>query len=159
MDGAIITEKLLNVIARRAKAIGFRRQDVEDAVQDVAVSILEFEYVPEKWQGLGQDAALDILIARRLTDLFRRHIRRERFESRLPKFNDIIEPKDQEMPVDLRELVASLSAREQAVCQAIEESASLDAAAQAVGCSTEQLQDILAGMRRRFADAGMGVSA
>lgn len=65
----------LNLIKSRARLMGFRRHDLEDAVQEVMLTVLEFEYDVEKSNGATETTALTTVIDRRL-NLLRRSQRR-----------------------------------------------------------------------------------
>jgi DNA-directed RNA polymerase specialized sigma24 family protein len=65
----------LNLIKSRARLLGFRRHDLEDAVQEVAMIVLEFEYDAEKSNGATETTALITVIDRRL-QLLKRSKRR-----------------------------------------------------------------------------------
>ena len=56
----------LNLIKSRARLQGFRRHSLEDAVQEVALVVLEFEYDAEKSNGATETTALVTVIDRRL---------------------------------------------------------------------------------------------
>lgn len=61
----------LNLIKSRARLMGFRRHDLEDAVQEVMLAVLEFEYEPEKPNGGKEVTALTTIIDRKLISLKR----------------------------------------------------------------------------------------
>ena len=65
-----LNEKL-NLIKTRARLMGFRRHDLEDAVQEVMLSVLEFVYDFEKSNGATEATALTTVIDRKLIDLKR----------------------------------------------------------------------------------------
>lgn len=67
----------LNLIKGRARLLGFRRHNLEDAVQEVMLAVLEFEYAPEKSNGATETTALTTVIDRRLK-LLKRANRRYR---------------------------------------------------------------------------------
>lgn len=56
----------LNLIKSRARLMGFRRHDLEDAVQEVTLAVLEFEYDKQKSNGATETTALTTVIDRRL---------------------------------------------------------------------------------------------
>ena len=65
-----LNEKL-NLIKTRARLMGFRRHDLEDAVQEVMLEVLEFKYEPEKSNGATETTALTTVIDRKLVSLTR----------------------------------------------------------------------------------------
>lgn len=65
-----LNEKL-NLIKTRARLLGFRRHDLEDAVQEVMLTVLEFVYDFEKSNGATEATALTTVIDRKLIDLKR----------------------------------------------------------------------------------------
>lgn len=64
-------EEKLELIKGRARIMGFRRHDLEDAVQEAVLAVLEFEYVPEKSNGATETTALITVIDRKLVSLKR----------------------------------------------------------------------------------------
>ncbi len=64
-------EEKLNLVKSRARIMGFRRHDLEDAVQEVMLSVLEFQYDPEQPNGGTETTALTTVIDRRLSLLNR----------------------------------------------------------------------------------------
>ena len=59
-------EEKLDLVKSRARIMGFRRHDLEDAVQEVMLSVLEFQYDPEQPNGGTETTALITVIDRRL---------------------------------------------------------------------------------------------
>lgn len=59
-------DEKLNLIKSRARRMGFRRHDLEDAVQEVMLAVLEFEFDEEKSNGATETTALTTVIERRL---------------------------------------------------------------------------------------------
>ena len=64
-------EEKLDLVKSRARIMGFRRHDLEDAVQEVMLSVLEFQYDPEQPNGGTETTALITVIDRRLLILKR----------------------------------------------------------------------------------------
>lgn len=60
-----LNEKL-NLIKTRARLMGFRAHDLEDAVQEIVMVVLGFEYDAEKSNGASATTALITVIDRRL---------------------------------------------------------------------------------------------
>jgi DNA-directed RNA polymerase specialized sigma24 family protein len=65
-----LVEKLA-LVQSRARIMGFRRHDLEDAVQEVMLSVLEFQYDPEQPNGGTETTALTTVIDRKLVSLKR----------------------------------------------------------------------------------------
>ena len=61
----------LSLIKSRARLRGFRQHDLEDAVQEVMLVVLEFEYEPGKPNGGSESTALTTIIDHKLIDLKR----------------------------------------------------------------------------------------
>ncbi|GIX04907.1 MAG: hypothetical protein KatS3mg114_0776 [Planctomycetaceae bacterium] len=64
-------EEKLDLVKSRARIMGFRRHDLEDAVQEVMLSVLEFQYDPEQPNGGTETTALITVIDRKLVSLKR----------------------------------------------------------------------------------------
>ena len=59
-------DEKLSLIKSRARLMGFRGHDLEDAVQEVMLAVLEFQYDPEMPDGGTETTALTTVIDRRL---------------------------------------------------------------------------------------------
>lgn len=75
-------EEKLDLVKSRARIMGFRRHDLEDAVQEVMLSVLEFEYDVEKSNGATETTALTTVIDRKLISLKRVNRRRAKILER-----------------------------------------------------------------------------
>ncbi len=75
-------EEKLDLVKSRARIMGFRRHDLEDAVQEVMLSVLEFQYDPEQPNGGTETTALITVIDRRLISLKRVNRRHARIVER-----------------------------------------------------------------------------
>lgn len=71
-------DEKLDLVKSRARIMGFRRHDLEDAVQEVMLSVLEFQYDPEQPDGGSETTALTTVIDRKLVSLKRVHRRHAR---------------------------------------------------------------------------------
>jgi len=75
-DGVVEAWKV-ELALRRAKRKGFRRHDLEDAMQMLVLVMLDFKYDPARANGLSEKQALSGLIDRRLIDAVRNNRRHD----------------------------------------------------------------------------------
>ena len=64
-------EEKLDLIRSRAVRFGIKRHDLEDAVQDVIIDLLEFTPDPDKTNGATESTVLIAVIDRRLMEWLR----------------------------------------------------------------------------------------
>ena len=75
-DYATVIEKWkVDLIVARAKRLGFRRQDLEDAQQSIVLALLAFQFDPSKANGATESTAVTSVIDHQLFNLQRRRNR------------------------------------------------------------------------------------
>lgn len=157
---------LLALIARRGRRQGLAGADLDDAVQEVAPAVLDFEYDPERWQGASLRTVLTAVIDRRLRALrrrearYRRHIEmvldaaRARYETAHGAQEPYYE-EPTEVAVDVRAVVAALSDEDRAICVALSEGCSLAEVALRLACDWHTVNRRVAKIREEFERLGL----
>ena len=148
----------VELIASRAKRFGVRRQDLEDAQQEIVLDILEFRFDEAKANGACERTALTSLIDRRLMTFARSKRRYEKHVEPAPNpcsdKSDGREPfaepmETHSLALDVRDAIAGLSAEEQAVCAALAEGESIAEIARRLGRSWHAANKLVDRLRRR----------
>jgi len=108
---------------RRARRWGFRGADTEDAVQEVALALLDLDYDPAVWNGRGERYAAGVVIDRRLATLRRCEVR---YRSRVQRWMRLDNPSQVEIDpspdlteVDLRADIGGVLQELPAVTQCV----------------------------------------
>jgi len=104
----------------RAKKLGFKRHDLEDAVQEMVILALGFVFEPSRSNGLSEEQALSGLFDRRLIDMRKKRTRQAN------RIEDV--PTDErpdhkasylDRDVDVRMAMQYLGQRQQRICRAL----------------------------------------
>ena len=157
---------MLELIARRARLLGFAGADLEDAVQEVAPAVFAFEYDPDKWSGASAKTVLTAVIDRRLRAVRRREIRyRQHLEAALELVQAKYETSDgpqepyyeeaTELAVDVQAAVAGLGEQDRAICIALSEGCSLTEVAVRLDCDWHTVHRRVATIREHFEQIGL----
>lgn len=162
---ALTIEEKLDLIRSRAKRFGLRRHDLEDAVQDVMLDLLEFTPDPEKTNGASESTILIAVIDRRLMECRRTQKRYQDMVDRcgtmLPSGDELMAESGvaaNETALDVTTLLADLPEFEQQVGQMLSEghTATSIAIARELGISRRAVSESVAAIRERFTSAGLG---
>lgn len=163
-DGIVDAWKI-ELIASRAKRLGIRRHDLEDAQQEIVLDILNFRFDAAKSNGACERTALTSLIDRRLMTIARTKKRYEKHVGPMPKKTrddgaeerePSTEPIEQHsLAMDVREAIGALSDDEQAVCAALAGGASTADIARQLGRSWHGAAKLVARVRRHFEVLGL----
>lgn len=165
-------DEKLELIQGRARRLGFRRHDLEDAVQEVAIAVLEFTFDPARSNGATETTALITVIDRRLKSLLRSERRYAgllaRAAGHLSVACDGLDdgPCCEEDAVDsiliedaVAEIVDQMDAEMQQVCQLLMDGKSTTAIADELGYGWHRVNRIVSAIRQRFESAGLNPTA
>lgn len=146
------------LITARAKRLGFRGTDADDAFQEVILAVLGFVYDEDKSNGACEATALTTVIDRRLRSHLRRRYRQDRVEQFSPE--TLVDEGPSYLPtlardVDVREALARLPEREQSICQSLAQGESIAQIANGLGCSWHALDRAVVHIRAYFEDLGL----
>jgi RNA polymerase sigma factor (sigma-70 family) len=152
----------LDLIARRARRLGLRGPDIDDAVQELALDVLDFDYDPQRAGGASEPAVLAGVIDNRLVSLLRS---RDRYQMHLARLaadlgpdSEIDESQDLsrcELRSDVCDLVNALPADYQDVCLRLMAGESLAEIADARECGWHTIRRMLDQIRATFVEAGI----
>ena len=110
----------VDLIACRAKRMGFGKHDLPDLTQRLAMVLGRFTYDPSKANGAKESTAVQALVDRylrfvhRTADRYREHVEFASLRSEPTCHAD-----DEYLAIDVRQSVAALSERDQVVCRGL----------------------------------------
>jgi DNA-binding NarL/FixJ family response regulator len=166
--GDLVETWKVELIVERARRKGVRKDDLEDAQQEVIRSVLRFQYDPAKSNGATEATALTALIDNHLTFLQRGAARRSKNHERYLRSLGIAENKPLPEPtgpdydrlhglvLDVREAVAKLTPAERAVCDALSLGIRRHRIAKELHLSRYGVDLMVKRIRDRFAALGLG---
>lgn len=164
-------EEKLSLIKSRARLMGFRRHDLEGAVQEVMITVLEFEYDVEKSNGATESTALATVIDRRL-NLMRRSQRRyagliERATERLSveyqgcddgPFEMDRSGEERVASAELEDLIARMDDEMQQVCRLMMEGMLTRGISRKLKMGWKRVDELIPAIRERLEAAGLNPS-
>lgn len=157
-----IDEKL-QLIRSRAVQLGIRRHDLEDAIQEAMLELLEFSPDPEKTNGASESTILTKVIDRRLFKWLRDRNHHQEIVERswlmMPSEEELltdsrVEGSDTEM--DVATLVSELPEFEQRVARMLSEGHTATSIARELGVDRRITNAAVECIRARFEEAGLG---
>jgi RNA polymerase sigma factor (sigma-70 family) len=160
---ALTIEEKLDLIRNRAKRFGLRRHDLEDAVQEVMLQLLDFTPDPDKTNGASESTILIAVIDRRLMEWRRTQKRYQDMVNRcgamLPSGDELMTESGaaaSDTALDVTTLLADLPEFEQQVGRMLSEGHTATSIARALGTGRRTVGEAVAAIRERFANAGLG---
>lgn len=156
-------EQKLELIRSRAVQLGLRRHDLEDAIQEAMLELLEFSPDPDKTNGASESTILTKVIDRRLFKWLRDRSHHQEIVERswmmLPSEDELltdsrIESSDTE--IDVATLVSGLPEFEQRVARMLTEGHTATSIARELGVDRRVTNAAVESIRTRFAEAGLG---
>lgn len=163
-DGLLDRWKV-RLMARRARRLGFRPDEIDDAMQELVFDVLAFRYDAARSGGASEATALTAVIDNRLRTLrrgwrrYRKHVAALRARSGVDeargRWPEPVEDETAVLVMDVRGAVALLSAREQRLCRALLAGRTLADVARRRGCDWHVPARVLAHVRRRFEALGL----
>lgn len=156
-------EEKLHLIRSRAVRFGIKRHDLEDAVQDVIIDLLEFTPDPDKTNGATESTVLIAVIDRRLMEWLRTQ---KRYQDMLGRCGTMLPSGDElacesrvaasDAAIDVASLLAELPEFKRQVGQMLSEGRSAYSIAEELGVGRRAVNSAIAVIRERFTSAGLG---
>ncbi|MGE0609906.1 MAG: ECF-type sigma factor [Pirellulales bacterium] len=147
------------LILRRAKRYGWRGQDLDDAVQMVAIALLKFRFDPARSNGASEETAVTKVIDHCLTALRRRENRHQARKDRLRQIAlpETIDSGDAQVDaaLDVQQVLGDLSSRSQQICDCLRRGLSIRETCQSLGLSWRAVQHELNIIRHRLTACGL----
>lgn len=149
-DG-IIDQWKVDLIIHRAKLLGFRQHEIPDALQEIVLVVIKFEYDPNHANGATERTALTSIIDNHLRKMirsatrYRAHIKC--FGKNVTKFSrDEVDQRG----IDIASAVADLTEREQIICRHLANGLCKAEIARELGCGWHTVNRIVRRLRVRF---------
>ena len=165
--GRLVEAWKVDLILERAKRKSFRRDELQDAQQDVILAISAFRFDASRSNGATERTVLIALIDKQLTFLQRGAARRRKHEKRYwqeqggREGRPAPEPltpdcqREHALALDVREAVQKLSPAERAVCDALARGDSRVRIARLMYISRYRVSQLITAIRVRFAAMGI----
>ena len=163
-DG-LLDEWKVCLMVSRARRLGFQSDQIDDALQELALDVLAFRFDSAKSNGASEATALTAVIDNRL-HMIRRA--RRRYQKRLAtlraesgvdeardRWPEPVEDQTAFLVLDVREALARLPPRERRLCKALLAGKTLADVARRNNRDWHVQERLLAHVRRRFADLGL----
>ena len=149
-----------DLIRIRARRLGFRGHDLEDARQEVALHALSFRYQRSKSNGASEATVLAALADRQLKALLRRRGRYEHHLEQLRRERATASTRDGherciELTIDVRDAVAQLTPIEQAVCRGLAHGHSISRIARDLNRAWHTIRRVIVRIRSHFEAIGL----
>ena len=160
----LVEDWKVELIGTRAKRLGIRRHDLEDAEQEIILDILEFRFDITKSNGACERTALTSLVDHRLMTMRRTKRRYTQRVEPLPNTDDDWEEEhapftepipQQQLVMDVREAVGGLTAEEQTICKLLADGESITSIARQLGRSWHAANKIVTRLRGPFEYLGL----
>jgi len=146
----------VKLIIHRAKLHGFRTYEIPDALQEIVLVVLDFNYDPNHADGATERTALTAIVDNRLRNMKRSATR---YRMHLERFgDDATELSWDEIDlcaIDTTHAVADLSKREQIVCRGLAGGLSKNQIAKALGCSWHTVERMIRRLQKHFKALGL----
>jgi RNA polymerase sigma factor (sigma-70 family) len=162
-EKTLTIEEKLELVRGRAVRFGIRRHDLEDAVQDVILDLLEFTPDPEKSNGASESTILIAVIDRRLMEWLRTRNRYrgmvERCGAMLPSEEELSTDSNivaSDTAMDVAAVLANLPEFEQRVARMLSQGHAPYSIADELGVGRRAVSAAMEVIRERLSDAGLG---
>ena len=154
-DGVLEPWKVDLIIAR-AKCMGFRKDELPDLMQDLALILSRFEYDPDRADGAKEGTAVQavvdnhLLFARRTAERYQAAV-----EAGAPRSEPMCDAEDDELAYDVQEILETLPEQERLICLGLAEGRSKDELAAQLGCSWHTVHKAVRRMASHFRELGL----
>jgi len=151
----------VDLIKRRARRRGFRRDDLDDIQQQIVPHLLDFTFDPANANGASEETALITLIDNQLITLFRAQSSYRRHVEPLNQDDDEATPpsaiyhESPDLTLDVQQAMTALSPRERTICIALSEGRPLSEIAQLLQCDWHTVQSDIQNIRTHFQNLGL----
>ncbi len=161
MQNTLTIEKKLALVRSRAVRFGIKQHDLEDAVQEIALYLLEFKTDPANANGASESTILTGAIDLRLKQWLRTKQRYQNMVSRcgamLPSEEELLTESSidaSDTAMDVSDALATLSELEQRVAQMLSEGQTPYSIADELGVGRRAVNAAIEVIRERLSQAG-----
>ena len=162
-QNALTINEKLELIRSRAVRFGLKRHDLEDAVQDVIIDLLEFTPDPDKANGASESTILIAVIDRRLMEWLRT---RSRYQDMVERCGVMLPSEDElatdggyessELAMDVESILSQLPEFEQQVGRMMTSGHTITSITRELRVGRQCVEDAVDAIRERFSEAGFG---
>lgn len=157
-DGVIEPWKV-RLICQRARRMGFRGQDLDDAQQQVILALLDFRFDSAKSNGAKEATALTAVIDRQLALIRRSESRaRRRIEMAKDSCEESYEATETVLVIDVKSAMESLSDLDQRICRELALGSSINELARTLGIGWHAVRARIVSIRQHFQRLGLSES-
>ena len=150
----------VRLIRQRARRKGFRGFDLDDAQQQVALALLDFQFDEARSNGATEATAITAVVDRQLAMLRRNEGReKHRREIASERYEQYYDMSETERSLDVENAVGSLSELDQKVCRGLSEGNSLNRLAKSLGLSWHAIRARVEAIRQHFEQLGLEESS
>jgi len=155
-DGVLDRWKV-RLALRRARRMGFRDDELDDVMQELALTLAGVEYDPANANGATEMTVLTAVIDRQLRKMRRANARRQWHEEWASLSGDeTYDDSDVKRRLDVETVVGTLDERQRRVCDLLSRGYSKSAIARELVCEWHTVDRIVRGIRHRFEEHGFG---
>lgn len=148
----------VELICRRARRMGFQGFDLDDAQQQVAVSLLSFEFDESRSNGATESTALTAVIDRQLAMIRRAEARARRRDDLCSERSEAYCQGEQtELAIDVQRVVEQLPDVDRQICAGLSDGRSVNELAKSLGLSWHAVRDRIRAIRRHFEKLGLSL--
>lgn len=157
-DG-VLDDWKLKLITRRARRMGFRDFELDDAQQQTVLALLHFRFVPARANGACESTAMTAVIDRQLAMIRRSEARvKKRVESAREYCSDACYEVEPTLSIDVAEIIRSLPDIDQRICQGLSLGQSVSEMARQLEVSWHTLRQRIESIRHHFERHGLSES-
>jgi RNA polymerase sigma factor (sigma-70 family) len=154
-DGLIDRWKV-DIAVKRARKMGFRDHDLDDALQEIVMALLGFTYDEARSNGATEATAVTAVIDNVLRTMRRKECRHQQRLERYAGERSIAETYSPQtaLAVDLQDAMATLSPAQRGICEALREGKTVNEIASTIGKSWSAVRDQIFQIRRHLERLG-----
>ncbi len=149
-DG-VLEQWKVDLIAERAKRMGFGKHDVPDLMQRLAMILRRFKYDPANAHGAQESTVVQALIDKHLLFVRRTAARYQaKVEFASARTEPMCQGDDEYLVLDVQQAIATLSKRDQAICRALMAGYSKHALTSRMRCGLYTIERAMRRIAERF---------
>ena len=154
-DG-ILKSWVVELVIEQARKLKVQQHDVADALQELALELMNFEYDPNNEQGATEQTVLTTIINRRLWKIKRLQKRhQDLLERRNEEFEEAYEDEKALLKLDVIDAVAKLPLQERKVCLYLADGMTTSEIAKKLRCSWHKIERIIDDIHGYFKSLGL----
>ena len=155
-DG-LLKQWKVKLALNRARRMGFRDDELDDVIQELALTLMGVKYHETNANGASEKTVLTSIIDRQLFKMRRDRACRERYEARVALSGDeTYDNEDIRRRLDVETVVGKLDGKQRQVCDLLSQGYPKSAIAEQLGCGWHAVDRIVRDIRGQFEVDGFG---